>query len=84
VFVDSSRLGRTFDTEALWNLLTRYFEAMSALVQKHGGTVEKYTCDAIMAVFEVPTLHEDDFLRASRLHVNHTHRGAREGRGRRG
>ena len=38
---------------------------MSALVQKHGGTVEKYIGDAIMAVFEVPTLHEDDFLRAS-------------------
>jgi class 3 adenylate cyclase len=63
--VDSSRLSRTLDPEALWNLLTRYFEAMSAVVQKHGGTVEKYIGDAIMAVFEVPTLHEDDFLRAS-------------------
>ena len=54
--VDSSRLSRTLDPEALWNLLTRYFEAMSAVVQKHGGTVEKYIGDAIMAVFGVPTL----------------------------
>ncbi len=37
--VDSSRLSLTLDPEALWNLLTRYFEAMSAVVQKHGGTV---------------------------------------------
>jgi predicted ATPase/class 3 adenylate cyclase len=64
--VDSSRLSRTLDPEALWNLLTRYFEAMSAVVQKHGGTVEKYIGDAIMAVFGVPTLHEDDALRALR------------------
>src|SRR4051794_39589039 len=67
--VDSSRLSRSLDPEALWNLLTRYFDEMSAVVQRHGGTVEKYIGDAIMAVFGVPTLHEDDGLRALRAAV---------------
>ncbi|WP_217635988.1 ATP-binding protein [Geodermatophilus siccatus] len=64
--VDSSRLSLTLDPEALRNLLARYFGEMSAIVGKHGGTVEKYIGDAIMAVFGVPTLHEDDALRAVR------------------
>ncbi len=64
--VDSSRLSLTLDPEALRNLLARYFDEMSAIVGKHGGTVEKYIGDAIMAVFGVPTLHEDDALRAVR------------------
>jgi predicted ATPase/class 3 adenylate cyclase len=67
--VDSSRLSLSLDPEALWNLLTRYFDEMSAIVQKHGGTVEKYIGDAIMAVFGVPTLHEDDGVRALRAAV---------------
>jgi predicted ATPase/class 3 adenylate cyclase len=64
--VDSSRLSLTLDPEALRNLLARYFGEMSAIVEKHGGIVEKYIGDAIMAVFGVPTLHEDDALRAVR------------------
>jgi predicted ATPase/class 3 adenylate cyclase len=67
--VDSSRLSLGLDPEALWNLLERYFGEMSAIVEKHGGTVEKYIGDAIMAVFGVPTLHEDDALRAVRAAV---------------
>src|SRR5690349_15657104 len=67
--VDSSRLGRSLDPEALWNLLTRYFDEMSAVVHRHGGIVEKYIGDAVMAVFGVPTLHEDDALRALRAAV---------------
>ncbi|MGY1763347.1 ATP-binding protein [Geodermatophilus sp. SYSU D00779] len=67
--VDSSRLSLTLDPEALRNLLARYFGEMSAIVGKHGGTVEKYIGDAIMAVFGVPTLHEDDALRAVRVAV---------------
>ena len=63
--VDSSRLGLSLDPEALRNLLTRYFDELSAVVQRHGGIVEKYIGDAIMAVFGVP-LHEDDALRAVR------------------
>src|SRR5262249_6145848 len=64
--VDSSRLGLSLDPEALRNLLTRYFDELSAVVQRHGGIVDKYIGDAIMAVFGTPILHEDDALRAVR------------------
>jgi predicted ATPase/class 3 adenylate cyclase len=64
--VDSSRLSLALDAEALRNLLAYYFGEMSNIVRKHGGTVEKYIGDAIMAVFGVPILHEDDALRAVR------------------
>jgi len=64
--VDSSRLSQALDPEMLWNLLTRYFEEMSAVIHTHGGIVEKYIGDAIMAVFGLPRAHEDDALRAVR------------------
>ena len=67
--VDSSRLSLALDPEALRNLLARYFGELSAVVQRHGGIVEKYIGDAIMAVFGVPILHEDDALRAVRAAV---------------
>ncbi|WP_448147852.1 ATP-binding protein [Labrys miyagiensis] len=67
--VDSSRLGLSLDPEALRNLLTRYFDELSAVVERHGGSVEKYIGDAIMAVFGVPRLHEDDALRAVRTAI---------------
>ena len=47
-------------------LLARYFERMKAIVESHGGTVEKFIGDAVMAVFGVPVAHEDDALRACR------------------
>ena len=56
--------------------MTRYFDAMSAELERHGGTVEKYIGDAIMAVFGLPTLHEDDALRAVRAAAE-MQRGAR-------
>ena len=46
--------------------MTRYFDEMRAELERHGGTVEKYIGDAIMAVFGLPRLHEDDALRAVR------------------
>jgi predicted ATPase/class 3 adenylate cyclase len=67
--VDFSRLSLSLDPEALRNLLSRYFGELSAVVQRHGGIVEKYIGDAIMAVFGVPLLHEDDALRAVRAAV---------------
>ena len=67
--VDSSRLSVALDPEALRSLLARYFGELSAIVRRHGGFVEKYIGDAIMAVFGVPTLHEDDALRAVRAAV---------------
>ena len=46
--------------------MTRYFDSMKAVLDLHGGTIEKYIGDAIMAVFGLPRLHEDDALRAVR------------------
>src|SRR4051812_44436496 len=62
----STSLGETTDPEALRVLLARYFERMKSIVESHGGTVEKFIGDAVMAVFGVPQLHEDDALRAVR------------------
>src|SRR5712691_12718585 len=58
----STSLGEAVDPEALRRLLARYFERMKAIVERHGGTVEKFIGDAVMAVFGVPTAHEDDAL----------------------
>jgi class 3 adenylate cyclase len=62
----STALGERLDSEALRQVITRYFEEMSAALERHGGTVEKFIGDAIMAVFGMPTAHEDDALRAVR------------------
>jgi class 3 adenylate cyclase/tetratricopeptide (TPR) repeat protein len=65
----STALGESVDPEALRALLARYFERMKAIVERHGGTVEKFIGDAVMAVFGVPVAHEDDALRAVRAAV---------------
>ena len=62
----STALGESVDPEALRSLLADYFERMKAIVESHGGTVEKFIGDAVMAVFGVPLVHEDDALRAVR------------------
>jgi hypothetical protein len=65
----STELGESTDPEALRALLARYFERMKGIVESHGGTVEKFIGDAVMAVFGVPAAHEDDALRACRAAV---------------
>ena len=65
----STELGESTDPEALRALLARYFERMKEIVERHGGTVEKFVGDAVMAVFGVPVVHEDDALRACRAAV---------------
>jgi predicted ATPase/class 3 adenylate cyclase len=62
----STAMGEKLDSESLREVMTRYFDAMSAELERHGGLVEKFIGDAIMAVFGLPTLHEDDALRAVR------------------
>jgi class 3 adenylate cyclase len=64
--VGSTPLGEQRDPEAVRTLMERYFERMSTVIAGHGGTVEKYIGDAVMAVFGVPVAHEDDALRAVR------------------
>jgi class 3 adenylate cyclase len=46
--------------------MARYYEVMRATVQRHGGDVEKFIGDAVVAVFGMPTVREDDALRAVR------------------
>jgi class 3 adenylate cyclase/tetratricopeptide (TPR) repeat protein len=63
---DSTALGERLDSEALHEVKDRYFTAMAAEITRHGGKIEKYIGDAIMAVFGLPKAHEDDALRAVR------------------
>ena len=62
----STALGETVDPERLRIMLAAYFERMKAIVERHGGAVEKFIGAAVMAVFGVPAVHEDDPLRAVR------------------
>ncbi len=59
-------LGERLDPESLHKLMGRWFLEAHRVITRHGGTVEKYMGDAVMAVFGVPVVHEDDALRASR------------------
>jgi class 3 adenylate cyclase len=63
---DSTPLGERLDPEVLQRVLSRYHAEMKAVLERHGGTVEKFIGDAVMAVFGIPTLHDDDALRAVR------------------
>ncbi|HEU5264279.1 MAG TPA: adenylate/guanylate cyclase domain-containing protein, partial [Gaiellaceae bacterium] len=64
--VGSTALGESIDPEALRARMRRYFEDLRAILERHGGTVEKFVGDAVMAVFGIPVSHEDDALRAVR------------------
>src|SRR5680860_647479 len=59
-------LGEELDPESLRAIMARYFDTVSRVLESHGGVVEKFIGDAVMAVFGVPRLHEDDALRALR------------------
>jgi class 3 adenylate cyclase len=62
----STALGERLDPESLRHVLARYFDVAREAVARHGGVVEKFIGDAVMAVFGVPLVHEDDALRAVR------------------
>jgi class 3 adenylate cyclase/tetratricopeptide (TPR) repeat protein len=64
--VGSTELGERVDAETLRWAMQRWFAAMGQTVERHGGTVERYVGDALMAVFGIPATHEDDALRAVR------------------
>jgi predicted ATPase/class 3 adenylate cyclase len=69
VFADvigSTNLGERLDPESMRRVMARYFEEMKTAVERHGGTVEKFIGDAVMAIFGIPIVHEDDALRAVR------------------
>jgi len=64
--VDSTPLGARHDPERVRLVLTRYFDLSREVLERYGGTVEKFVGDAVMAVFGIPELHEDDAVRAIR------------------
>ena len=65
----STLLGEQLDPETVRRVISRYFDEMEVELERHGGTVEKFIGDAVMAVFGIPQLHEDDALRAVRAAV---------------
>src|SRR5215211_1030004 len=62
----STALGERLETEAVREVMLRYFDEMRVVIERHSGTVEKFIGDAVMAVFGVPVAHEDDSVRAVR------------------
>src|SRR5438552_4154195 len=67
---ESTALGERLDPEPLRELLGSWYEAMRAALERHGGKVEKFVGDAVMAVFGLPWTHEDDALRAVRAAID--------------
>ena len=65
----STQLGEQLDAEAVRQVMNRYFGAVSAALERHGGHVEKFIGDAVVALFGVPAAHEDDALRGVRAAV---------------
>jgi DNA-binding SARP family transcriptional activator len=68
--VESTELAEGLDPESLRRVLDGYFAAARRAIEGHGGTIEKFIGDAVMAVFGVPVAHEDDALRAVRAAVD--------------
>ena len=67
--VGSTSLGERHDPELLRPILERYFAEMRSAVERHGGRVQKFIGDAVVAIFGVPLAHEDDALRAVRAAI---------------
>ena len=62
----STALGEQLDPESMRHVMSRYFDEIQRSIGRHGGTVEKFIGDAVMAAFGIPVLHEDDAVRAVR------------------
>jgi class 3 adenylate cyclase/tetratricopeptide (TPR) repeat protein len=72
VFCDlagSTALGERLDPESLQRVLGRYYQRVREVLERHQGTVQKFIGDAVVGVFGIPRLHEDDALRAARAAV---------------
>jgi class 3 adenylate cyclase len=64
--MESTALGEKLDPEPLRRVMSRFFAEMRAVLESRGGMVEKFIGDAVVAVFGIPKVHEDDALRAVR------------------
>jgi class 3 adenylate cyclase/tetratricopeptide (TPR) repeat protein len=65
----STALGERFEPETVRRIMARYWQTVTQVCERHGGTVEKFIGDAVMAVFGIPTAKEDHALRALRAAV---------------
>jgi class 3 adenylate cyclase/tetratricopeptide (TPR) repeat protein len=65
----STELGERFEPEAVRRIMARYWQTVAEVCERHGGTVEKFIGDAVMAVFGIPTAREDHAIRAMRAAV---------------
>jgi class 3 adenylate cyclase len=61
---ESTAFADAHDPEVVTGVLSRYFEVVGSALERHGGTVEKFIGDAVVGVFGIPTLREDDAVRA--------------------
>ena len=66
---ESTALGERLDPESLQRVLGRYFQQTREVLERHEGTVQKFIGDAVVGVFGIPRLHEDDALRAARAAI---------------
>ena len=66
---ESTPLGEQLDPEALRDVWSRYHATARNVLERHGGTIEKFVGDAVMAAFGIPVVHEDDAVRAVRAAV---------------
>ena len=64
--VGSTALAERSDPEVMRGVMSRFYAAVREPVERNGGVVEKVIGDALMAVFGIPTVREDDALRALR------------------
>ena len=67
---NSTPLGEALDAEVLRRVMEQYYAVVRRELERHGGTVEKFIGDAVMAVFGIPTVHDDDALRAIRAAID--------------
>ena len=77
--VGSTELGERLDPEVLRDTMARFYAVVREPVERHGGTVQKVIGDALVAVFGVPVVHEDDALRAVRAGAGYARCGACDG-----
>src|SRR6185312_57859 len=64
--VGSTELASRSDPEVMRGVMARFYAAIREPVERYGGTVEKVIGDAVVAVFGIPVVREDDALRAAR------------------
>ena len=67
--VGSTKLGEALSPETLRQVLGRYFDVMTEVLMRHEGASQRFIGDAVMAVFGIPSVHEDDALRAVRAAI---------------